>query len=123
MIKNESLATKLQIVFDASAHKRTVLEKEMILEKERCKIMHEQKQFLNEVQGTSDDDTELPQATEKVLPFKSERAKILSVDPDAVAQPVAIEEEKGLSRDSFNLPPISADDEMYEERENTYHVM
>ncbi|GFQ98073.1 hypothetical protein TNCT_148941 [Trichonephila clavata] len=85
---------KLRIVFDASAHERTVLEKE------RCKIIHEQKQFLNEEQETSDDDTELPQATEKVPHFKSEHAKILSVDPDAVAQPVAVEEEKRLSRDS-----------------------
>ncbi|GFR29615.1 uncharacterized protein TNCT_301331 [Trichonephila clavata] len=43
----------------------------------------------------------------------------LSVDPDAVARPVAIGEEKHLSRDSFNVPPISADDEMYEEKEET----
>ncbi|GFQ98123.1 uncharacterized protein TNCT_390351 [Trichonephila clavata] len=95
MIKNESLATKLRIVFDASAHKRTVFEKEMRLKTERCKIMQEQRQF------------------------KSERAKMLSVDPDAVARPVAIGEEKHLSRDSFNVPPISADDEMYEEKEET----
>ncbi|GFR30023.1 hypothetical protein TNCT_257421 [Trichonephila clavata] len=67
----------------------------------------------------SDEDKELPQTTEKALLFKSERTKILSVDPDAVVQPVAIGEEKGLSRDSFNVPPISADDEMYEEREET----
>ncbi|GFR22432.1 uncharacterized protein TNCT_297261 [Trichonephila clavata] len=82
-------------MFDASAHERTALEKEMILGKERCKIMQEQKQV------------------------KSERAKMLSVDPDAVARPVAIGEEKHLSRDSFNVPPISADDEMYEEKEET----
>ncbi|GFR27869.1 hypothetical protein TNCT_525881 [Trichonephila clavata] len=93
MIKSESLATKLRIVFDASAHKRTVFEMEMRLKTERCKIMQEQKQF------------------------KGERAKMLSVDPDAVAQPVAIGEEKCLSRDSFNVPPISADEEMYEEKE------
>ncbi|GFR08075.1 hypothetical protein TNCT_285651 [Trichonephila clavata] len=92
MIKNKSLATKLRIVFDASAHKRTVFEKEMRLKTERCKIMQEQKQF------------------------KGERDKMLSVDPDAVAQPVAIGEEKCLSRDSFNVPPISADEEMYEEK-------
>ncbi|GFR26507.1 hypothetical protein TNCT_55091 [Trichonephila clavata] len=67
----------------------------MILGKERGKIMQEQKQV------------------------KSERAKMLSVDPDAVAQPVAIGEEKYLSRDSFNVPPIFADDEMYEEKEET----
>ncbi|GFR07851.1 uncharacterized protein TNCT_119421 [Trichonephila clavata] len=94
MIKNESLAKKLRIIFDASAHERTALEKEMILGKERCKIMQEQKQV------------------------KSERAKMLSVDPDAVARPVAIGEEKRLSRDSFNVPPISAD-EMYQEKEET----
>ncbi|GFR27517.1 uncharacterized protein TNCT_584931 [Trichonephila clavata] len=95
MIKNEYLATKLRIVFDTSAHKRTVFEKEMRLKTERCKIMQEQKQF------------------------KSEQAKILSVDPDAVAQPVAIGEEKDLSRDSFNVLPISDDDEMHEEKEET----
>ncbi|GFX55631.1 hypothetical protein TNCV_269191 [Trichonephila clavipes] len=39
------------------------------------------------------------------------------VDPDAVAQPVAVEEEKGLSRDSSNIPPISAEDETYEIKE------
>ncbi|GFQ92563.1 uncharacterized protein TNCT_469711 [Trichonephila clavata] len=44
---------------------------------------------------------------------------MLSVDPDAVAQPVTVGEEKSLSRDSFNVPPISADDEMYEEKEET----
>ncbi|GFQ72683.1 uncharacterized protein TNCT_392451 [Trichonephila clavata] len=95
MIKNECLAKKLRIIFDACAHERTALEKEMILGKERCKRMQEQKQV------------------------KSERAKMLSVDPDAVARPVAIGEEKHLSRDSFKVPPISADDEMYEEKEET----
>ncbi|GFX88103.1 transposable element Tcb1 transposase [Trichonephila clavipes] len=39
------------------------------------------------------------------------------VDPDAEAQPVAVGEEKGLSRESSNVPLISADDEMYEEKE------
>ncbi|GFQ97600.1 hypothetical protein TNCT_480131 [Trichonephila clavata] len=95
MIKNESLTKKPRIIFDASAHERTALEKEMILGKERCKIMQEQKQV------------------------KSERAKMLSVDPDAVARPVAIGEEKHLSRDSFNVPLISADEEMYKEKEET----
>ncbi|GFR16170.1 dual specificity protein phosphatase CDC14A [Trichonephila clavata] len=95
MIKNESLAKKLRIIFDASTHERTALEKKMILGKERCKIMQEQKQV------------------------KSERAKMLSVDPDAVVQPVAIGEEKDLSRDSFNVPIISADEEMYKEKEET----
>ncbi|PRD27301.1 UNVERIFIED_CONTAM: hypothetical protein NCL1_35732 [Trichonephila clavipes] len=36
---------------------------------------------------------------------------------DAEAQPVAVGEEKGLSRESSNVPLISADDEMYEEKE------
>ncbi|GFY49640.1 exportin-7 [Trichonephila inaurata madagascariensis] len=35
-----------------------------------------------------------------------------SVDPDAVAQPFAVEEEKGLSIDSSKVPPISAEDEI-----------
>ncbi|GFT30711.1 hypothetical protein TNCV_759081 [Trichonephila clavipes] len=29
-------------------------------------------------------------------------------------QPVAVEEKKGLSRDLLNIPPISAEDEIYE---------
>ncbi|GFX30890.1 hypothetical protein TNCV_4145981 [Trichonephila clavipes] len=37
---------------------------------------------------------EVPQAIEKVLVFKSEQVQMLSADPDAVAQPVAVEEEK-----------------------------
>ncbi|GFY72272.1 uncharacterized protein TNIN_390401 [Trichonephila inaurata madagascariensis] len=48
--------------------------------------------------GKSDRDMELPQATEKVLPLESERAKMLSVGPDAVAQPDTVREEKGLPR-------------------------
>ncbi|GFX42148.1 hypothetical protein TNCV_2135631 [Trichonephila clavipes] len=39
------------------------------------------------------------------------------VASDAVEQPVAVEEEKGLSRDSSNVPLISAKDEMYEIKE------
>ncbi|GFY62810.1 uncharacterized protein TNIN_112791 [Trichonephila inaurata madagascariensis] len=58
----------------------------------------------------SDEDMELPQTTEKVLPLESERAKMLSVGPDAVAQPVTVTEEKGLPR----VLLISAN-EMYEE--------
>ncbi|GFR22734.1 hypothetical protein TNCT_392561 [Trichonephila clavata] len=62
---------------------------------------------------------ELHRATEKVLLFKSERAKILSVDPNAVAQPVAIGEEK--AKEDINPvilnkePVILADDELEEE--------
>ncbi|GFX24962.1 uncharacterized protein TNCV_1278981 [Trichonephila clavipes] len=57
---------------------------------------------------------ELPQATEKVLPLESEQAKMLSVGPDAVAQPVTVPEEKDLLRALL----ISAD-EMCEEKEKT----
>ncbi|GFY78456.1 uncharacterized protein TNIN_353221 [Trichonephila inaurata madagascariensis] len=59
----------------------------------------------------SDKDMELPQATEKVLPLESERAKMLSVCPDALAQPDTVREEKGLPR----VLLISAD-EMCEEK-------
>ncbi|GFY01672.1 hypothetical protein TNCV_2608551 [Trichonephila clavipes] len=52
-----------------------------------------------------------------VLGFKSKQAQILRVDPDAVAQPVTVEEEKGLLRDSSNVPPISAEDETYQIKE------
>ncbi|GFY55901.1 uncharacterized protein LOC102076250 [Trichonephila inaurata madagascariensis] len=72
IIKNESLTTKQQIVFDASACERKVLKDEMGSEK-------------------SDKDMELSQATEKVFPLESERAKMLSVGPDAVAQPVTVQ--------------------------------
>ncbi|GFY41164.1 hypothetical protein TNIN_220311 [Trichonephila inaurata madagascariensis] len=40
---------------------------------------------------------------------------MLSADPDAVAQPITVEEEKDLS----NVPLISAEDEAYEEKEET----
>ncbi|GFV37153.1 hypothetical protein TNCV_1720751 [Trichonephila clavipes] len=36
------------------------------------------------------------------------------MNSDAVAQPVTVEEEKDLSRDSSNVPPIFAEDETYE---------
>ncbi|GFY76799.1 uncharacterized protein TNIN_89671 [Trichonephila inaurata madagascariensis] len=79
IIKNESLTTKQQIVFDASACERKMLKDEMGSEK-------------------SDEDMELPQTTEKILPLESERAKMLSVGPDALAQPDTVREEKGLPR-------------------------
>ncbi|GFV43196.1 HTH CENPB-type domain-containing protein [Trichonephila clavipes] len=41
------------------------------------------------------------------------------VNPDAVAQPVTVEEDKDLTRDSSNVLLISAEDEPYEEREET----
>ncbi|GFS56536.1 uncharacterized protein TNCV_4303281 [Trichonephila clavipes] len=58
------------------------------------------------------EDMELPQATERVIPLESERAKRLNVGPDAMAQPVTVPEEKCLPRALL----ISAD-EMCEEKE------
>ncbi|GFX77495.1 uncharacterized protein TNCV_4025451 [Trichonephila clavipes] len=55
-----------RIVIDASACERSVLKEEMGLEE-------------------SDEDMELPQATEKVLPLESERTHKLIVNPDVVA--------------------------------------
>ncbi|GFS68898.1 hypothetical protein TNCV_4569491 [Trichonephila clavipes] len=55
--------------------------------------------------------TELSQATERVIPLESERAKMLSMGPDAMAQPVTVPEEKCLPRALL----ISAD-EMCEEK-------
>ncbi|GFY03888.1 uncharacterized protein TNCV_1196681 [Trichonephila clavipes] len=95
IIKNESLTTKQQIVFDASACERRGLKEEMGSEK-------------------SDEDMELPQATERVIPLKNERAKMLSMGSDDVAQPVTVPEEKGLPR----VLLLSAD-EMCGEKEKT----
>ncbi|GFT82250.1 splicing factor 3B subunit 2 [Trichonephila clavipes] len=93
IIKNESLTTKQQTAFDASACERRVLKEEMGSEK-------------------SDEDMELPQATERVIPLESERAKMLSVGPDAMTQPVTVPKKKCLPRALL----ISAD-EMCEEKE------
>ncbi|GFV18006.1 splicing factor 3B subunit 2 [Trichonephila clavipes] len=93
IIKNESLTTKQQIGCEASACERKVLKEEMGLEK-------------------SDEDMELSQATERVIPLESERAKMLSVGPDATVKPVIVPEEKCL----FRALLISAD-EMCEEKE------
>ncbi|GFY48306.1 hypothetical protein TNIN_475431 [Trichonephila inaurata madagascariensis] len=80
----------------------------------------EQNQQLNEeLEKLSDEDKEAPQAIKKVLVFKSVRAQMLSVDPDAVAQPVAVGEEKGLSGDSSIVLLNFAEDGMYEEKEET----
>ncbi|GFX50399.1 hypothetical protein TNCV_339341 [Trichonephila clavipes] len=59
----------------------------------------------------SDEDMELSQATERVLSHESERAKMLCLGPDAMAQPVTVPEEKCLPRALL----ISAN-EMCEER-------
>ncbi|GFQ89761.1 hypothetical protein TNCT_542601 [Trichonephila clavata] len=85
---------------------RMKAEKQKCLQEERCKRMEEQKQFLKQ---KSDEDREVPQAIEKVLVFKGERAQMLSVNPDAVAQPVTVGEGKGLSRDSSKVPLIPVD--------------
>ncbi|GFQ75516.1 hypothetical protein TNCT_380741 [Trichonephila clavata] len=45
---------------------------------------------------------------------------MLYVNPDAVAQPAIVGEEKGSSRDSSTIPLISAADEMCEENEETH---
>ncbi|GFQ83591.1 splicing factor 3B subunit 2 [Trichonephila clavata] len=83
--------------------------------------MEEQKQFLKE---KSDEAMEVPQAIEKGLVFKSERAKMLCVNPDAVAQPAIVGEIKGLSRDSSKVPLIPANNEMCEGKEVTpVHVI
>ncbi|GFS47983.1 hypothetical protein TNIN_140011 [Trichonephila inaurata madagascariensis] len=57
--------------------------------------MNQQSQLLSDKQEKlSDEDMEVPQAIEKVLVFKSEQVQMLSVNPDAVTQPVTVEEEK-----------------------------
>ncbi|GFY71233.1 uncharacterized protein TNIN_450901 [Trichonephila inaurata madagascariensis] len=56
------------------------------------------------------EDMELSQGTEEVLPLKSKRAHMFSVVPDAVAEPVTVEEKKGLPRNSSSEPLISADE-------------
>ncbi|GFR22798.1 uncharacterized protein TNCT_441321 [Trichonephila clavata] len=62
---------------------------------------------------------EVPQAIEKVLVSKGERAQMLSVNPDTVTQPVIVGERKGLSRDSSKVPLVPADNEMCEGKEET----
>ncbi|GFR23740.1 uncharacterized protein TNCT_172301 [Trichonephila clavata] len=95
---------------------RLKAENQKCLQEERCKRMEEQKQFLKE---KLDEDMEVPQAIEKVLVFKGERAQMLSVNPDAVAQPIIVGEGKGLSRDSPKVPLIPVDNEMCEGKEET----
>ncbi|GFW47477.1 uncharacterized protein TNCV_4537671 [Trichonephila clavipes] len=67
----------------------------------------------------SDEDMELPQATERFIPLESERAKMLSVSPDAMAQPVTVPEEKCLPR----VLPISVDEMCEEKEEKLVDVM
>ncbi|GFX22682.1 uncharacterized protein TNCV_2994171 [Trichonephila clavipes] len=57
--------------------------------------MNEQNQLLSDKQEKlSDEDMEVSQVIKKVLVFKSEQVQMLSVDPNGIAQPVAVEEEK-----------------------------
>ncbi|GFU54998.1 uncharacterized protein TNCV_2162351 [Trichonephila clavipes] len=56
------------------------------------------------------EDVELPQETEEVLPLKSERAHMFSVAVDAVAQPATVGKKKGLPRNSSSELLISADE-------------
>ncbi|GFR22371.1 uncharacterized protein TNCT_294671 [Trichonephila clavata] len=95
---------------------RMKAEKQKCLQEERCKRMEEQKQFFKQ---KSDEDMEVPQTIEKVLVFKGERAQMLSVNPEPVAQPVIVGEGKGLSRDSSKVTLISVDNEMCEGKEET----
>ncbi|GFX01662.1 uncharacterized protein TNCV_4279421 [Trichonephila clavipes] len=69
--------------------------------------------------GKSDEDMELPQATEKDLPLESGRAKMLRVGPDAVAQPDTVPEEKGLPRSLL----ISVDEMCEEKEERSFDVI
>ncbi|GFU92988.1 hypothetical protein TNCV_2081341 [Trichonephila clavipes] len=68
-------------------HKRRMKKEQKCLPEERCNRMNEQNQLLSE-----------------------------DVDPDAVAQPVAVEEKKGFIS---NVPLISTEDETFEEKEET----
>ncbi|GFU34432.1 hypothetical protein TNCV_1991891 [Trichonephila clavipes] len=93
------------------------LKKERWLVEEHIRhVQEEHKMGMNEEQKCLPEER-CKKANEEVLVFKSERAQLLSVDPDAVEQPVAVEEKMGLSRDSSNVPLISAKDEMYESKE------
>ncbi|GFW58727.1 uncharacterized protein TNCV_379101 [Trichonephila clavipes] len=79
IIKNESLTTKQKIVFDASACERIVLKEEMWDRKSQMKTWSYLKQ-------------------PRVIPLESERAKMLNMGPDDVAQPVTVPEGKCLPR-------------------------
>ncbi|GFW58814.1 hypothetical protein TNCV_4046531 [Trichonephila clavipes] len=65
--------------------------------RDRFGILHEVVERRNGIEK-SDEDMELPQATERVIPLESERAKMLNMGPDDVAQPVTVLEEKCLLR-------------------------
>ncbi|GFY70962.1 uncharacterized protein TNIN_239621 [Trichonephila inaurata madagascariensis] len=115
-LKKERWLVKKQMRHVQEKHKISMnTEEQKCLPEERCKRMNEQNQLLNEEQERlSDEDMEVPQAIEKVLALRSEQVQMLSADPDAVAQPVTVEEEKNSSRDSSNVPSIFSKDETKE---------
>ncbi|GFV05580.1 hypothetical protein TNCV_227911 [Trichonephila clavipes] len=105
---------------DGRMNETIALEEEMRLKKERWlveehirHVQEEHKMRMKEEQKCLPEER-CKKADEEVLAFKSKRAQILRMDPDAVAQPVAVEKTKGLSRDSSNVPPISAEDKTHE---------
>ncbi|GFT89398.1 uncharacterized protein TNCV_4386851 [Trichonephila clavipes] len=79
---------------------RIALEEVMRLKKERCL-----------------EDEQIRHVQEEHKMRTKEEQKCLPEEGYAVEQPVAVEEEKGLSRDSSNVPPISAEDETYKIKE------
>ncbi|GFY09026.1 hypothetical protein TNCV_4662171 [Trichonephila clavipes] len=83
-------------------NERIALEEEMRLKKERW-LVKEQMRHVQE---------------EYKMRMKEEQKCFLE-ERYAVAQLVTVEEEKGLSRDSSNVPPISAEDETYGGKEET----
>ncbi|GFY53132.1 hypothetical protein TNIN_187281 [Trichonephila inaurata madagascariensis] len=93
ILKKERWLVEEQMRHVQEEHKMRMKEQKRFQE-ERCKRMDEQNHLLNEEQEKSNEDMEVPQAIEKILVFKSERAQILSVDPDAVVQPVAVRKKR-----------------------------
>ncbi|GFT42583.1 hypothetical protein TNCV_2165021 [Trichonephila clavipes] len=92
--------------------KTSMKEEQKCLPEERCKRMNEHNQLSNEEQGKfSDKDMEVPQAIEKILVSKREQVQTRSADQYAVAQSVAVEEEKeeisvDVIKDQDNLNPV-----------------
>ncbi|GFY71433.1 retrovirus-related Pol polyprotein from transposon opus [Trichonephila inaurata madagascariensis] len=118
--ETKAVEERLMMEEERRMNERIALEEEMRLKKERWlveeqirPVQKEHKMRMTEKQKCLPEER-CEKADEEVLVFKSERAQIFNVDPDVVAQPVSVEEEKGLSRNSSNVPPISAEDETYE---------
>ncbi|GFV84815.1 hypothetical protein TNCV_4297971 [Trichonephila clavipes] len=121
--ETKTVEERRRIEEERRMNERIALEEEMRLEKERWlveeqirHVQEEHKMRMKEEQKCLPEER-CKKTDGEAIVFKSEPAQILSVDPDIVAQPVAVEEEKGLSRDSSNVPPISAEDETYELKE------